>query len=1214
MRKVISIAIILLLMPALALCEDLDKGVDLKTRRQYDDAPRPDENNLQKKINFAKYLQEVNRTKEAIAAAISVYELAEDENLISEAEKILKKSKAEIKAREDNTLTEKNVQIIIVPLGNPNPRIIREIKILLEQKMGIKFVIHPVTKDMGRPDRTYASIFVKDCIEEIRQKLGEAQFSKVKNELGFQDHLLNSQEGKLKFIYALLSRSGETATEARNRFNRLLDESDRHKQYDNSRLLKEITKEHPLYRDSAIKGFLFITDKDIFEGNERFRFGGTIPGYGIISYHRFTSAFNLETQNRPRLISRTLKQALSSANFIFNIPRCENNECARAYPRSLAEHDHKTTDLCAVCLERLNQYIKKSLNEYGEKPNWGLVMEVTAYAYWKMNNMPEALSHNNQALQIWRDIGDQKHRAMALVLFSDIYRSQNLHDKATPYDEEALKAYQELDDIKGQVGCLLRLGIGHWKRGNSTKALSYFEQAQKIFIKTNNRKGIGETAMLMGLIYWSAGEYTKALSHYKQSLEVCKEFGNMGIESSVLVNTGLVYRDLGDYTKALDYYEQSAIVARGNKNKHGEGYALLEIGVVHSTLGNYQKALEYFEQALKFYEESGSHIGEIETHIGEVHLNQGIDLDKALEIFTRLNSPILLGRYYLSVHDYRKALAEFPRSLNHEESKEIPNTNYLLAGYIGMGLACEGLTDYAKAKSYFEKGIGVIEKLRGKLDTSEREKYLEAKADGFPIMEPYHGMIRILLKEKGVGNLKKAFSYAERAKSKTFVEMLAARELKGKSVEDKNIIEKEKMLQKELLSLRKQIEFADNVDARQRLKNEFDKKESAYERFIHEVKLKNSELASLISINPLKAEDIQAMLDSNTTLVEYYNTRNTLYAWLITKNDVRIYEMPVAEKNLQEKVDALTVPNMSNRPRKRASVVIYTPNSETRSISIKERDKNRRNFSDVTKLLYRDIIGPIAKDIKTHNLIIVPHGYLHKVPFAALTDGGKYLIDEFSVTMLPSAGIMEHIIKKRKPNRESMVVFANPKTDYTPLEFAEVEGESIKTIFPKSSLYMREKATESLAKTNSYNFNIIHFATHGEFNERQPLQSGLILAKDADNDGFLQVHEIFGLDLKNANMVTLSACETALAQVQGGDDLVGLSRGFIYAGTPSLLATLWEVDDRSTSILMGNFYRNWKKGMSKADALRKAQISLKEIEQYSHPFYWAPFIMIGDWR
>ena len=196
----------------------------------------------------------------------------------------------------------------------------------------------------------------------------------------------------------------------------------------------------------------------------------------------------------------------------------------------------------------------------------------------------------------------------------------------------------------------------------------------------------------------------------------------------------------------------------------------------------------------------------------------------------------------------------------------------------------------------------------------------------------------------------------------------------------------------------------------------------------------------------------------------------------------------------------------------------------------------------------------------------------------------------------------------------NFLAFANPKTDYVPLGFAEIEVDNISRLFSKKEIYSRGKATEGRAKLRSDSADVIHFASHGEFNDKQPMQSGLLLSEDAQNDGYLQVHEIFGLDLRNANLVTLSACETALSKIYGGDDLVGLSRGFIYAGTPSILATLWEVDDRSTSILIKKFYEKWlKKGMGKPEALRAAQLALKSMPKFSHPFHWAPFVMIGDW-
>jgi len=224
------------------------------------------------------------------------------------------------------------------------------------------------------------------------------------------------------------------------------------------------------------------------------------------------------------------------------------------------------------------------------------------------------------------------------------------------------------------------------------------------------------------------------------------------------------------------------------------------------------------------------------------------------------------------------------------------------------------------------------------------------------------------------------------------------------------------------------------------------------------------------------------------------------------------------------------------------------------------------------------------------------------------------MVDRHTLSVVLSSTVIEYVVKKRNKNRGRLLAFANPETDYVPLGFAEIEVANISRFFSEKEIYARDKATEGRAKLRSGSTDVIHFASHGEFNDKQPMQSGLLLSEDAQNDGYLQVHEIFGLDLRNANLVTLSACETALSKIYGGDDLVGLSRGFIYAGTPSILATLWAVDDRSTSILIKKFYENWlKKGMGKPEALRAAQLTLKSMPQYRHPYHWAPFVMIGDW-
>jgi CHAT domain-containing protein len=276
------------------------------------------------------------------------------------------------------------------------------------------------------------------------------------------------------------------------------------------------------------------------------------------------------------------------------------------------------------------------------------------------------------------------------------------------------------------------------------------------------------------------------------------------------------------------------------------------------------------------------------------------------------------------------------------------------------------------------------------------------------------------------------------------------------------------------------------------------------------------------------------------------------------------------------------------------------------------------------------------------NLVIVPHGVLHYLPFHALISGdGKYLIESFTVSYLPSASILKYARKKNRGNSANLFAAANPDTDLPPLPGAELEAREISTFYPKRLVLKGKEATEASVKVQSPNYDLVLFSTHGEMIESDPMRSNLRFTSSESEDGRLTVSEIFDMQIK-ANLVTLSACETALAKGPAGDypkgdDLVGLSRAFIHAGAPSVLASLWIVSDNSTVALMRSFFQHLKT-VPKAEALRLAQLDLMKSRvsfnlprgtggitrstdyhpgakiDCSHPFFWAPFIMVGDWK
>jgi CHAT domain-containing protein len=245
------------------------------------------------------------------------------------------------------------------------------------------------------------------------------------------------------------------------------------------------------------------------------------------------------------------------------------------------------------------------------------------------------------------------------------------------------------------------------------------------------------------------------------------------------------------------------------------------------------------------------------------------------------------------------------------------------------------------------------------------------------------------------------------------------------------------------------------------------------------------------------------------------------------------------------------------------------------------------------------------------NIIIVPHGTIHYLPFNALHDGKGYLIDRYSFRILPSASVIKFLQNRHVSKPTGILAFGNPDLGDPryDLVYAQNEAISVARSQPQSKVFLRKEATETAFNKYGKGFKYIHFATHGQFNADVPLTSALMLVGDSENDGMLTVDKLYSASL-DSDLVTLSACETGLGKIANGDDIVGLTRGFLYAGSSSIVASLWKVDDLATSQLMTNFYSNIIRVKDKREALRQAQLQCRK--QYPHPYYWAAFQLTGN--
>jgi CHAT domain-containing protein len=350
-----------------------------------------------------------------------------------------------------------------------------------------------------------------------------------------------------------------------------------------------------------------------------------------------------------------------------------------------------------------------------------------------------------------------------------------------------------------------------------------------------------------------------------------------------------------------------------------------------------------------------------------------------------------------------------------------------------------------------------------------------------------------------------------------------------------------------------------------------------------ERKRQEPELASLVSVNALTLPEVQKLLDKETTMLEYFLTEKKTLFWLVTRNKTEAFQVEIGGDSLKSLVMAFR-----------------------KAIETEDRTDS------LSRYLYDLLIAPAAEKIGTENLTVVPHGMLHYLPFAALQDHqGRYLLDDYKLSYLPSASVLKYLEPKRRSRGQALLALGNPAgggADYTPLPLAAAEVRQIAVIYSCSRVLTGEQATEEAFKTLAPEYDILHLACHGDLNSAYPMYSGLLLAPGGQEDGNLQVHEILNLEL-NASLVVLSGCQTGLGHLTTGDELVGLSRAFIYAGAPSVLSSLWKVEDRSTAHLMSRFYQHLHSSY-KAEALRLAQQETRV--RYPELHAWASFVLIGD--
>ncbi len=839
----------------------------------------------------------------------------------------------------------------------------------------------------------------------------------------------------------------------------------------------------------------------------------------------------------------------------------------------------------------------------------------------------QALKVYDLAYRIAERANDERARALALNNTGLVqYDLGNYADALDSY-RRSLALSQGLHDDAGAARSLNNISAVYTDASEFSASWENLEKSLAIGEKLHDNRLISNAMGNMAIIYGHRGDYVQALSLLNKTYELHAPSGDKRALAIDLLNLGDVFQWQGDIAQSQDYFQRAFDVANVAGLKPMMAIALMSLGNVAEIRGTNQDAIEKYQKSLAIFDELGDkpYAASDLSFIGSAYSAQG-DHVKALEYFQKAQElqkamggggemALTLTRMattYNRKGDFQEAAHVAAEAGNLGESSGMREVVW--RSDLEQGKAHRGLGDLAQAETRFAKAIHTIEDLR--LDVaggeSERENFFEDK------LEAYHRMLDLLVAD---GRTAEAFHYAERAKARVLLDVFknGRRELTElMTVADR---QREQDFRIKLASLNaKLVRGREHLAPAQlnavtaqldRARLEYDAFETALYSQHPDWKLQAG------AIEPVRLEQALEMIPAaDTAFIEFVVTDDKLYTFVAAGG-------PHPEGTPRIQVFTASVPRSQLIER----VQRFRQQLATRDLG----------FRASAAGMYRLLFGGAGADLaRKRHLIVVPDGVLWELPFQALVDpAGRYLLDDSSVSYAPSLTALKAMTevkteRRRSPERTQLLAMGNPTwgrgqvervkavyrdQDLGNLPIAETEVQRLGQIYgeDRSHVYIGRDARESRFKKEAGESSVLHLATHGILNDASPLYSYLLLAGEGDGsseDGLLEARELLQMKLR-AELVVLSACETARGRVGAGEGMIGLSWALFVSGVPTTVLSQWKVESDSTSRLMIAFHQNRLKNRGDAEALRAAALSIRKDPAYQHPFYWAPFIVIG---
>ncbi len=544
---------------------------------------------------------------------------------------------------------------------------------------------------------------------------------------------------------------------------------------------------------------------------------------------------------------------------------------------------------------------------------------------------------------------------------------------------------------------------------------------------------------------------------------------------------------------------------------------------------------------------------------------------------------ILLARLSMDLNDYDRALQYAEDALRLTRAHKMP---LLLFRTLATNAeVLERVSKVEQARKLYEEAAREIELSRSYLERDDlRVAFLEGKHAVF------ESLTNIALDEcessTASGSITEAFAWCERSKARGLIDLLSGQVSGISGHANKSLLNRVRRLHEELNSRYIRATSGPQVVNQAAPNIDVNLKENELSRILGELSDADPEYVSLQKVSVASLEVIQQSLPENTTLVEYFSIHQEIVAFVINSSHASIVRRLCPAKRVDHLLECIRF----QLERFQLSPECVKGHEKVLAASMQHQLQD----------LYQALVAPIRELLDTTHLIVVPHGVLHYLPFHAFFDGQQYLIDAYDLSYAPSASVLKYCLEKPEVNGSSPLMIGVPDANAPQIR---CEIDQLRNVFPGARRLEGRRASRKAFKRESSSADFIHIATHAVFRKDNPMFSAFRLG-----DGWITALDLYGMSC-NANLITLSGCSTGMQQVAGGDDLLGLVRGFLYAGARSLLLSLWPISDESTTSLMGHFYRYWLEGATKAVALQRAAIDTRE--DFPHPFFWAPFMLVG---